>query len=104
MLLNSILLQLAASPENPWMSFLPFLLIIVVFYFFMIRPQMKRQKEVRNFREALKKGDKVMTTSGVHGVVNEIGDSWALVEIAPNVKIKVEKAGLVANLESVPQR
>ena len=56
------------------MNFLPLILIIVVFWFFMIRPQMKRQKELKNFRDSLKKGDKIVTTGGIYGKVLEIGD------------------------------
>jgi len=102
-ILNLILLQ-AAAPENPWMSFLPFILIIVVFYFFMIRPQMKKQKEMRNFREGVKKGDQVMTISGVHGKVSDVKESTIILEIAPNVKITVEKSGVIADAQSMPQQ
>ena len=59
-----IVLQQAATQGGGLMSFLPLILIIVVFWFFMIRPQMKRQKELKNFRESLQKGDKVVTTGG----------------------------------------
>jgi len=69
--------------------------IIAIFYFFMIRPQMKKQKEVRIFREGIKKGDKVLTVSGVYGKVSEVNDITVLLEIADGVKIKIDKAGLV---------
>jgi preprotein translocase subunit YajC len=100
-LLNSILLQ-AAAPENPWMQFLPFILIIVVFYFFMIRPQMKKQKELRNFREGIKKGDEAMTISGIHGKITDIKDDVIFLEIAPSVRIKVHKSGIIADASSMP--
>jgi preprotein translocase subunit YajC len=74
---------------------LPLVVIIAIFYFFMIRPQMKKQKEVRQFREGIKKGDKVLTVSGVYGKVSEVNDSTVLLEIADGVRIKVDKAGLV---------
>lgn len=99
--LNSILLQ-AAAPENPWMQFLPFILIIVVFYFFMIRPQMKRQKDLRNFREGVKKGDEAMTISGIHGKITDIKDNIIFLEIAPNIRIKVEKSGIIADANGMP--
>ncbi len=69
-MLNVILMMQPEGQEgNPLMSFLPLLLIVVVFYFFMIRPQMKRQKETRKFREGLAKNDKVVTTGGIYGKI-----------------------------------
>jgi len=88
----------AAEGGNPLMSLLPFLLIIVVFYFFMIRPQMKRQKELRKYREALKKGDKVITTGGIYGRVSEIKDDHVMMEIADNVKIKIDKSAIIMDM------
>jgi len=76
-------------------------LIIVVFYFFMIRPQMKKQKEVRKFREGLQKGDKIVTTGGIYGKVNEIKDDIIVTEIAPNVVIKVDKSSVVRDIADV---
>ncbi len=68
------------------------ILLIVVFYFFMIRPQQKRQKETKKFREALAKGSKVMTAGGIHGTVSEINEKngTVLLEIANGVRIRVE--------------
>lgn len=80
---------------------LPFLLIIVVFYFFMIRPQMKRQKELRKYREALKKGDKVITTGGIYGKVVDVKDAHVVVEIADNVKVKMDKSAIVMDMTDV---
>ena len=70
-------------------------LIIVVFYLFMIRPQMKRQKELKNFRESLKKGDKIITTGGIYGKVSELSDNTLTIEIADKVKIKIDKAAVL---------
>lgn len=83
------------------MNFAPFILIIVVFYFFMIRPQMKRQKELRKYREALKKGDKVITTGGIYGKVSEVKDTYVVVEIADNVKVKMDKSAIVMDMTDV---
>jgi len=91
----------AAEGGNPLMSFLPFVLIIVVFYFFMIRPQMKRQKELKKYREALKKGDKVITTGGIYGKVAEVKDQYVTVEIADNVKVKMDKSAIVMDMTDV---
>lgn len=93
------------SESNPLMSFLPLLLIIVVFYFFMIRPQVKRQKETRKFRESLQKGDKVVTTGGIYGKVVKIEDTAIQLEIAKDIVIKVDKNGIVKDMSDVqPQK
>lgn len=76
-------------------SLLPLLAVIVIFYFFMIRPQMKKQKEIKAFRENLQKGDKVLTVGGIYGKISEINDNTCLLEVADGVRIKVDKAGLV---------
>ncbi|HET6554280.1 MAG TPA: preprotein translocase subunit YajC [Dyella sp.] len=76
------------------MTFLPLILLFVVFYFLMIRPQMKRQKEHRNMVSALSKGDEVVTNGGIAGKVEEVGESFITVEIAPNVKIKLQKGAV----------
>ena len=89
---------------NMIMQLLPFLLIIVVFYFFMIRPQVKRQKELRKYRENLKKGDKVVTTGGIYGKVTEVKDSHVMIEIAENVNIKVDKAGIIMDMSDAVKK
>lgn len=86
----TIILQEPASP-SPLTSLLPLLLIIVVFYFFMIRPQVKKQKELKNYRSAISKGEKIVTTGGVYGKVTDVKDQTLTVEIADNVRIKVDK-------------
>ncbi|AHW60710.1 preprotein translocase subunit YajC [Draconibacterium orientale] len=107
-MLNSILLMMQpqeGAEANPLMSFLPLLLIIVVFYFFMIRPQMKRQKETRKFRESLQKGDKVVTTGGIYGKVVKIEETAIQLEVAKDVVIKVDKNGIVKDMSDVqPQK
>jgi len=70
-------------------------LIIVVFYFFMIRPQMKRQKELKNFRSALRKGDKIITNGGIYGKIMDVKEQTLTVEISDNVLIKVDKNAVV---------
>ena len=90
-----LLQQTAAQSPNPLTSLLPLFLIIIVFYFFMIRPQMKRQKELRNYRSALQKNDKVITTGGIYGKVTDIKDATVTVEIAENVRIKVDKNAIL---------
>jgi len=81
--------------QNPWISFLPLLLIIVVFWFFMIRPQMKKQKELTNFRNTLKRGDSVLTTGGIYGRVFDIKDQYVVIEVDGSVKMKIDKAAIM---------
>jgi preprotein translocase subunit YajC len=91
---NLAILMLFGPPaegQNPLVSFLPLLLIIFVFYFFMIRPQMNKQKELRNFRETLKKGDKIVTTGGIYGKINDISGQVVTIDVGNNVHIKVDK-------------
>ncbi len=75
-------------------QFLPMLLIIVVFYFFMIRPQMKKAKDQKKYVEELKKGDKVITTSGIHGKIVEMNDATFLIEVESGTKIRFEKSSV----------
>lgn len=91
----SIFLQ-GAAPASGMSGIVMMLLVFVVLYFFMIRPQMKRQKEIKKFREAMKVGDKVVTAGGIHGKVKEIKDTTVILEIAENIKITVEKASVFA--------
>ena len=79
-------------------QFLPMLLIIVVFYFFMIRPQMKKAKDHKKFVEELKKGDKVLTTSGIHGKIVDLNETTFLIEVESGTKIRFEKSSV--SLES----
>ncbi len=82
--------------------FLPLVLIIVVFYFFMIRPQMKRQKETQKFRDALQRGDKVVTSGGIYGRIDEIKDQIIYLEVAPNIKLKVDKSVVLKDMTDAP--
>ena len=84
-----------AAPQNQYGMLIMMLLLIVVFYFFMIRPQVKRQKELSTYRSQLKKGDKVITTGGIYGKVQEINDQTISLEIDANVHIKVDKSAVL---------
>ncbi len=72
-------------------QFIPLILIIVVFYFFMIRPQLKKAKEQKKFRENLKVGDKIVTIGGIHAKVSEIQDTTLIITVEGGVKLKIEK-------------
>ena len=97
MTLSFILLQAQGGEGalGSFGAFLPLLLIIVVFYFFMIRPQMRKQKELKNYREALQKGDKVVTTGGIYGKITNISEHTVDVEIARDVTIKIDKYAIL---------
>ena len=90
-----VLLQTPAGTANPLTSLLPLVLIIVVFYFFMIRPQVKRQKELKNYRNALQKNDKVITTGGIYGKITDVKEQTVTIEIAENIRIKVDKSAVL---------
>ena len=85
----------AAQAGNQWSMWIMLALIFVVMWFFMIRPQRKQQKELQNFRDSLKKGDKVITIGGIYGTVCEIKEGSVLIEVDNNVKIRVSKQALV---------
>lgn len=105
--MNTLFLLLAAtSSKGPGgFSGIFFLaLIMVVFYFFFIMPQTKKNKAQRKFREALKKGDKVVTIGGIHGKVAEVKEKTVVLDIAPNIKINVEKSAISMDAESVGQK
>ena len=94
--MNTLLIVLQQQ-SNGLMNFLPLILIIVVFWFFMIRPQMKRQKELKNFRDSLKKGDKIVTTGGIYGKVLEIGDYYIIMEVEGQNRLKIDKSAVIKN-------
>lgn len=89
-----VLQQTGAGLLGLW----PMLLIIVVMWFFMIRPQMKRQKELKQFRDSLQKGDKIVTTGGIYGKVVEINDFTVLMEIEGGVRMKVDKSAVIKDM------
>ncbi len=76
------------------MSFLPMLLIIVVFYFFMIRPQMKKAKDHKKYIEELKKGDRVVTNAGIHGRIVDMNDTTFVIEVESGTKIRFDKTAI----------
>jgi preprotein translocase subunit YajC len=77
-----------------WTSFLPIVLMFVLLYFMMIRPQMKRQKELKTMLDALQKGDEVITSGGVLGRISKVSDSYVTVEIAANTEVQVQKSAV----------
>lgn len=81
----------AAAPAPDWTSFLPLIVIFVLFWFMLIRPQMKQSKEHRKMLEALQKGDEVATSGGLMGRVVKVGDGAVSLEIADNIVVNVQK-------------
>jgi preprotein translocase subunit YajC len=87
----------AAGPFANVAQFVPLVLIFVVFYFLLIRPQQKKAKEHQNYLANLKKGDKVVTGGGIHGQITGITDSVVTLEIAENVRIKVNRGAIAGS-------
>src|SRR3984885_8670963 len=91
-----------AGPASLVTTLLPFAFMAVIFYFLLIRPQQKRQKEHQQLLSNLKTGDKVVTSSGIHGLIANVKDTTFLVKIADNVKIEIDKSA-VAGVEKTSE-
>ena len=101
--MSTLIFVIAQQQQQSMLGmFLPLVAIIVVFYFFMIRPQMKRQKETQKFRDALQRGDKVVTNGGIYGRIDEIKDQIIMLEVAPNIKLKVDKSVVLKDMSDAP--
>lgn len=85
-----------ANPNSGSMMWIMLIAMFAIMYFFMIRPQNKKQKEIANFRKSLQVNQKVITAGGIHGVVKEINDDDVILEIASNVKIRIDKNSIFA--------
>jgi preprotein translocase subunit YajC len=103
--LLSVLLQAApgAGAEGAGSYSFIFMIVIMVgiFYFFMIRPQQKRQKDIQRAREAMKTGDKVIFGGGIHGRIKEIAETTMIIEISEGVRVRVDKASVFASSEDI---
>ena len=87
-----------AAQPNPLMSLLPLIILFVVFWFLLLRPQMKRAKEHRELLSKLQKGDEVITSGGMAGRIEDLGESFVTVEVADKVSIKVQRGAITAVL------
>ena len=96
-----LLMSSGEQAQNPWSSLLPLLIIMVIFYFFLIRPQMKRQKELKNFRESLKKGDRIVTSGGIYGKINNISENVITIDVGNNVLLKVDKSAVLRDTTDI---
>lgn len=86
--------QGAAAQPSPLMQFLPLIVLVVLFYFMLIRPQMKRNKEMREMLGKLAKGDEALTAGGMAGKIVNIGENYVALEVSDNVTIKVQKSSI----------
>jgi preprotein translocase subunit YajC len=91
-----------AGAGSGLLGMLPFLFLIVIMYYVMIRPQMRRQKEQAKLVSSLKTGDRVVTASGIHGLISNVKDTTVIVKVADNVKLEMEKSA-VTNVVKSPQ-
>ena len=108
-MLNALIAQAqAASPAaggpNPITSFIPLILIFIIMYFLLYRPQMRKQKEQQRLVSALKTGDRVVTGSGIHGLISNVKETTVILKIADNVKIEVEKSAVGHVVKSEPAK
>lgn len=105
--MNSLLmvfLQEAPAPTGGLGGNMMWILLIAMFaimYFFMIRPQNKKQKEIANFRRSLEINQRVITAGGIYGKIKEINDNYILLEIADNVRVKIDKNSVFADNSDV---
>jgi len=107
-MLHFILLQAAANGSTTqqgggWQFWIMMIAIFVIFYFFMIRPQQKKQKELQKQREALKRGDKVITAGGIYGIIKEVQETTFLIEVSKDVVIKVDKGSVYVSADEAQQ-
>lgn len=98
-----LLQQPAAQQGGGWSGIIMIVALFIVFWLCFIRPQNKKQKEAQKFRDALQKGDNVVTIGGIHGKVAEVKETTVFVTVDNNVKIEVEKSALVASPAQVGQ-
>lgn len=99
-LLNVLLMMPSGGEGSDYSSILMLVAIVVIFYFFMIRPQSARAKKEKQFREALQRGQKVITISGMHAKVVEVKETSVILEISSNVNVEVEKSAVAIDLSN----
>ncbi len=90
----------AAGAAGGFTAFVPLILMFVIFYFLLIRPQQKKAKEHQKMIDNIKKGDRVMTSGGIHGTITSLGDTSVSIEIAEKVKIKLARGNIAALLNA----
>ena len=98
--MNLLTVVMQAQGGGDYSLLIMMVAIFAIMYFFMIRPQNKKQKEIQNFRKNLEVGQSVITAGGIYGKIKEIEDNAVIVEIAPSVKIKVDKNSIYADAQA----
>ena len=99
------LLAMGTPPQgaaSPWLQFIPFILVLAIFYFVILLPMKNRQKKVADFLAALKVGDKVVTSGGLFGSIAKLGDDAVQLQIAPNVRVDISRAAIVGYQGQAP--
>jgi preprotein translocase subunit YajC len=86
--------MMGGNQQGGFASLIPMILIIGIFYFFMIRPQMKKAKEAKKFRESLSKGDKIVTIGGIHGKITDVAETTFIIETEGGAKLRIEKSAV----------
>lgn len=97
--LLTIMLQAEVQQGSQWGFWLPMILIFIVMWLFMIRPQQKKQKELENQRKQMKAGDRVVTAGGIHGKIEKVQEDTMVIEIAKGVSIKIDKTSVFAEVQ-----
>lgn len=92
--LDRLVIAMADPQTGGLTTFLPFALILAIFYFLILMPMKRRQKKIQEFQEALKVGDKIVTTSGIHGQITRITDNVVQLQIADRVRIDISRAAI----------
>jgi preprotein translocase subunit YajC len=93
-MINQIILMSGNGKSGSIIDFLPIIVIFVIFYFFMIRPQIKKQKDQKKYMEEIKKGDKIVTIGGIHGKIAEVHDTTFIIEVEGGVRLKIQKTAV----------
>lgn len=96
MSLASSVFAMAAPPEgsSPWLQFVPFVLVLGIFYFIILLPMRRKQQKVQTFLDSLKVGDRVITTGGLYGQVTRLGDQTVQLQIADKLRVEVAKSAI----------
>lgn len=103
MTLNLIPLQAATQGGMDYSGIIMIVALIAIFYFMMIRPQQKKQKEIRKFREGLKKGDAIITAGGIHGRIKEVKEDSFLVSVSDNTTLRIDKGSVYPSAADAQQ-
>jgi len=105
-MLLTLLAQATPAPAgpSPLTNFIPIILIFVIMYFLLFRPQMKRQKEQARVISTLKTGDHVVTASGIHGMISNVKERTVIVKVADNVKIEMEKSAVTTVVKAETEK